>query len=78
MPTRSSGYNRAVERALFKSAKATRFVRFGNDAEQAVTVQVKRCRPATGRAILNGRAPRSDDGEPEQRFSGLRSGFRSE
>jgi hypothetical protein len=33
-------------------------------------------RPATGRASLNGRAARSDDDEPEQHFSGLRSGFR--
>ena len=35
-------------------------------------------RPATGRASLNGRAARSDDVKPEQQFSGLRSGFRSE
>ena len=35
-------------------------------------------RPTTGRAVLNGGAPRSGDAEPEQRFSGLRSGFRSE
>ena len=35
-------------------------------------------RPTTARASLNGRAGRSNDGEPERRFSGLRSGFRSE
>jgi Domain of unknown function (DUF4288) len=34
--------------------------------------------PATGRASLNGRAARSDDGKPERGFSGLRSGFRGE
>ena len=35
-------------------------------------------RPATGRASLNGRAPRSDDAKPEQRFSGSAERFRSE
>jgi hypothetical protein len=35
-------------------------------------------RPATGRASLNGRAARSNDGTPEHGFSGLRSGFRGE
>jgi len=36
--------------------------------------------PACGLCTLgwNGEAPRSEDGEPEQRFSGLRSSFQIE
>jgi hypothetical protein len=48
-------------------------------AEQAVLIARKALRrPATGRRALNAEAPRSDDGKPEQRFSGLRSSFQIE
>jgi hypothetical protein len=41
--------------------------------EQAVPIARKMWRrPTTGRASLNGRAARSEDDEPEPRFSGLR------
>jgi hypothetical protein len=42
------------------------------------TSRKTRRRPATGRAGLNGGAPRSPDGKPKPCFSGLRSGFRGE
>src|SRR5207244_3061547 len=43
-------------------------------SEQAVSIARKTWRrPTTGRAGLNGCAPRSTHGKPEPRFSGLRS-----
>jgi hypothetical protein len=49
-------------------------VRGENRVEQAVVVARKTLRrPVTGRAGLNGGAPRSEDARPEQRFSGLRN-----
>src|SRR6266545_1990362 len=43
-------------------------------SEQAVSIARKtRRRPTTGRAGLDGCAPRSTHGKPEPRFSGLRS-----
>ena len=55
--------------ALSDSARSCR-----KPSEQAVSIARKtRRRPTTGRAGLNGCAPRSTHGKPEPRFSGLRS-----
>ncbi len=48
-----------------RDSRVESWLRLGNDAEQAVPIARKTVRRhATGRASLNGRAARSDDGKP--------------
>jgi hypothetical protein len=80
----------ACHSPLIASAESDKGVHRATYASRAGGSPRKRCgtrrlgsrkmprRPATGRASLNGRAARCDDGKPERYFSGLWSGFRGE
>jgi cysteine sulfinate desulfinase/cysteine desulfurase-like protein len=58
--------------------RADSFVRGGKQLRAGRSGSRKMARrPATARAILNGRARRSEDDKPERHFSGLRSSFQT-